>query len=194
MSGHEHAEPVISRPILITVMLMVTATVIGAAWSSYTKGDSLDLPESTVLVARDLVFKDRDDGAVVVSEAGQQVLVFEAGSGGFIRGTLRALARQRQLGNIGSEEPFRLVHWADGRLSLIDPATKGRIEINAFGRDNLDAFAEILDAPRAETLQVNALETSAGPGDAALQQSAAQGASPDPRQSDRAGDEQENEA
>lgn len=190
MSGHRHEDPVITRPILISAGLLVAFTIIGAGWSSYIKGDTLDLPTSTVVLSRDLVFEDRADGAVVVSEAGQEVLVLEAGSGGFVRGTLRALARQRQLGSIGSEEPFRLVHWADGRLSLIDPTTNGRVEINAFGPDNLDAFAQILDAPRAEALQVNAVEVRADAQDGVLQQSAGQ----DSRQADRAGDSQENEA
>lgn len=197
MSGHQHEDPVITRPILISAGLLVALTIVGAGWSSYTKGDVLDLPTSTVVVSRDLVFADREDGAVVVTENGQQVLVLEAGSGGFVRGTLRALARHRQLGDIGEEEPFRLVHWADGRLSLIDPSTNGRVEINAFGKDNLDAFAQILDAPRADAsadaLQVNAVQAPAETGDGALQQSA-QGARQDSRQADRAGDDQENEA
>lgn len=210
MSGHRHEDPVITRPILISAGLLVALTIVGAGWSSYMKGDTLDLPVSTVVTSRDLVFSDRADGAVVVTENGQEVLVIEAGSGGFVRGTLRALARHRQLGNVGEEEPFRLVHWADGRLSLIDPSTNGRVEINAFGQDQLDAFAQILDAPnvvgtvegRAEGRAEGRSDSGADPVESTLQVNAvqapadAQDARPDSRQADRAGDgqQQENEA
>ena len=42
--------------------------------------------------------------------------------------------------------PFRLTRWSDGRLSLDDPATGRRIELDAFGPTNTAVFAHLMGA------------------------------------------------
>ncbi|HSG87986.1 MAG TPA: photosynthetic complex assembly protein PuhC [Pseudomonadales bacterium] len=149
MSGHHHDQPLIHRGMLIGAAVLLTVTVVGSAWARWSGTGAVDLPDVAMVQMRELRFEDRADGAVVVFEADQQVDVFEAGTGGFVRGVLRALARTRMLGSVGSEAPFQLVHWADGRLTLIDPVTDERVEINAFGPDNFEPFARLMMAPRA---------------------------------------------
>ena len=99
---------------------------------------------------RRLTFADRSDGAVVITDAdsGAQVALIESEtkSGGFIRGVLRGLARERRMRGIGSGPAFALVLWEDGSLSLTDEATGRIIELGAFGPDNRDAFAAVLPA------------------------------------------------
>ena len=48
---------------------------------------------------------------------------------------------------IDSGPPFRLTHWSDGRLSLEDPSTGRRIELDAFGPTNTAVFARLMGAP-----------------------------------------------
>lgn len=149
MSGHHDERPVISRAALTGAALLIAITVAGSAWSRYTGAYKDEQPGVAAIEVRDLRFEDRADGAIVVYEHGEQVDVLDAGDGGFVRGVLRALARHRKVdAELGSEQPFRLVHWADGRLTLIDPATDSRVEINAFGTDNLQAFARLLTTPQ----------------------------------------------
>lgn len=99
----------------------------------------------TPVAARDLVFEDRDDGAVVARAAGsgRTVEVFE-GENGFLRGTLRGLARTRRAEQASPALPFHLAQWPDGRLTLDDPATGRHIELLAFGADNAAVFARLL--------------------------------------------------
>jgi putative photosynthetic complex assembly protein len=89
---------------------------------------------------------DRADGAVVITDAttGREVLVVAPGEDGFIRGTLRGLARDRRMRDLGPEAPFRLVAWSDGRLTLDDPATGRRLDLLAFGQTQAEAFARLL--------------------------------------------------
>ena len=92
----------------------------------------------------------------VADGAGGAVLLFDAGDGrqvatitgenGFLRGTLRALARERHMESIGPQAAFMLTAWNDGRLTIEDTATGGRIELEAFGPDNLAVFAKLLTA------------------------------------------------
>jgi putative photosynthetic complex assembly protein len=98
------------------------------------------------VASRDLRFLDRDDGGVAVYSApdGRLVHVLPHGTNGFARGVLRGLARDRRRSDIGSEQAFRLVRFADGRLSLDDPATGRRIDLDAFGPTNVAVFARLL--------------------------------------------------
>jgi putative photosynthetic complex assembly protein len=105
-------------------------------------------PASHVLAARDLTFEDRADGAVIVADADHpgHVTVM-TGENGFLRGTLRGLARTRRSEGIGPALPFRLTAWTDGRLTLDDPSTGREIELEAFGSLNEAVFARLLPAP-----------------------------------------------
>jgi len=100
------------------------------------------------LEARDLRFADRGDGAVVVSDArsGAAIRVLSSGEGGFVRGAMRGLARDRRLAGEGAAAPFRLTRWADGRLTLEDMATGRMIEMTAFGQTNTEAFMRFLSS------------------------------------------------
>jgi putative photosynthetic complex assembly protein len=70
----------------------------------------------------------------------------EPGTGGFLRGVLRGFARDRKLRGLGEEAaPFALTRWADGRLSVTDPATGRYVDLGAFGPDNWKAFAQLLE-------------------------------------------------
>lgn len=107
------------------------------------------LPDVAVAESRDLRFLDRPDGSVLVSEAGpaeRQVEVIPAGTDHFLRTTLRGLVRVRRSEGIGSEPPFRVSRLVDGHLTLEDPATRRRIDLEAFGHSNAGAFGAILDA------------------------------------------------
>jgi putative photosynthetic complex assembly protein len=96
--------------------------------------------------AIDLKFADEHNGSVLVrrAETGALVAVVPPNSGGFLRGVLRGLARERMMRGIGSEPPFRLAQWQDGRVEIQDTADGGKIDLNAFGPTNKAAFVKLL--------------------------------------------------
>lgn len=100
----------------------------------------------TTAQSRELRFADRADGAIVVTDAatGATVEVVAPGTNTFIRGALRGLAFDRRRAGIGSEPPFRLTLWRDGRLTLTDPTTAVTLDLDAYGPDNRVAFASLL--------------------------------------------------
>jgi putative photosynthetic complex assembly protein len=105
-------------------------------------------PLSTPVDRLAIQFADRSDGAVAVlaAEDRRQIDVLAPGTNGFVRGVVRGLVRERRARGIGSEPAFQLTRWADGRLSLDDPATGRTIELGAFGPTNAEAFVQILEA------------------------------------------------
>jgi putative photosynthetic complex assembly protein len=98
-------------------------------------------------IDRPLRFEDRADGSIAVTDARTGQLVAQvSGEQGFVRGALRALARERKARGIGAEAPFELVSRPDGGLTLSDPVTQQRVELRSFGPTNAGAFAPLLHA------------------------------------------------
>lgn len=105
---------------------------------------------SDLQYSRELRFLDRSDGAVVILDhpGGEPVEVLAPGTHGFVRGVMRGMARERRSKKVGDEPPYRLTSWSDGRLTLDDPSTGRWVELVAFGPDNFQAFAQLLDRGR----------------------------------------------
>ena len=62
------------------------------------------------------------------------------------RHAARAGPRAAQAQGLGAEPAFELIARADGRLTLIDPATGDRVDLESFGPTNAAVFARLLDA------------------------------------------------
>jgi putative photosynthetic complex assembly protein len=148
MTATRPADPVFPRGALIGAALLVAFTVTSAAVSRISGLGTVQMPEAAAVENRPLRFQDMRDGSIQVTDArtGQVAASVEPGTNGFIRGTLRGLARERKRRGIGIEPPFILTRWADGRLSLEDPTTSRVIALDAFGPTNGEAFAQLLTA------------------------------------------------
>jgi len=134
------------RGALLGAAALVTISIFSAAAARLTGIGASHVPDGTAVESRDLRFFDRSDGAVVITEAasGGTVEVIPPGTNGFLRSTLRGLARDRKRRDIGAEPAFRLTRWDDGRLSLEDEATGRRIDLGAFGPTNAEVFAHLM--------------------------------------------------
>ena len=144
--AHHHGEEV-PRAALIAIAIALAASVLAVAavrWS----GVEVREPDAPALISRSLRFEDRSDGTIAVIDApsGREVDSIN-GEQGFLRGALRALARERRMRGLGSELPFDLIARNDGRLTLHDSATGERIDLESFGPTNASAFARLLTLP-----------------------------------------------
>jgi putative photosynthetic complex assembly protein len=127
--------------VLMTILLVAVARIGGVG--------QLHTPQTAVTAERTLLFADRADGAVLVTDGrtGELLETVDPGTNGFLRGTIRGLARDRKRSGIGPDVPFRLTSRADGRLLLEDPATGRLIDLGAFGPVNAAVFTRMLAAP-----------------------------------------------
>ena len=123
---------------------MVAIALAGATVGSIA-GRGGEPTQGKPVASRDLRFEDRADGAVLIYDAASAT-PFEVvqGENGFLRGTLRGLARTRRTEGLDSAKPFHLAAWSDGRLTLDDTATGERVELEAFGHTNEAVFARLL--------------------------------------------------
>lgn len=123
----------------LAIVVALAAAVIGPS----SVGGRVELPPSPLLAERTLQFTNRDDGAVLVTEKGAVVAVFE-GEQGFLRGILRGLNRDRKVHGIDPTEPYRVAAHADGRVIVEDTATHRVVDLEAFGHSNVAVFAGLL--------------------------------------------------
>lgn len=137
------------RAPLIGAALLVVGVVSYVAIARLTGNGAQQLPTGTAIVSRDLRFEDLADGSIAVQALPSETTidVVAPGTNGFIRGSLRALSRVRKLEDTDPKTPFRLTAWNDGRLTLEDTSTGRRVDLEAFGATNEQAYARLLTLP-----------------------------------------------
>jgi putative photosynthetic complex assembly protein len=129
--------------------LAVASALLGTAWQRYA-GEPLSDEAAPAQWQRSLHFEDRPNGDIAVVDAvsRHEVARFQ-GEQGFVRGALRALARERRRFSMGPEQPFELTGHVDGRLTLRDPATGMRLNLESFGPTNAGVFSRLRSATPA---------------------------------------------
>lgn len=150
MHDHHHDRP-FPRGALIGAAALIGFSLLAVTLARFAGLGPVAEPMAPVVQSRELRFADRADGAVLVYDRqGDEVVdLVPPGSGGFVRGVLRALARERRLQGDGASTPFRLSRLVDGRLTLEDLATGRVIDLKAFGHTNEGAFAQLLSPGNA---------------------------------------------
>lgn len=154
---HTHANTV-PRPALVMAIALVAVSLLMTTAVQFGLAEREAVPavarsKAAVAPARTLSlrFADMPDGAVQVSNAASGTVIAslkgENDGGGFVRGVLRGMARERAMRGVGQEPPFTLTLWQDGSLSLSDPATGRAVELGAFGPDNRAAFLRFIAPP-----------------------------------------------
>jgi putative photosynthetic complex assembly protein len=136
------------RPILAVAGTVIALSIATAAVGRIT-GAANSAPSSAPIASRDLLFRDQPNGGVAVydaADASAPIDMIAPETNGFLRATMRGLARQRLRQDADREVPFRLTGWADGRLTLADPTTRRTVEMEAFGITNEAVFAHLLFA------------------------------------------------
>lgn len=136
----------VPRGALAGAGLLVLLTVVLCALARLTDVGSTRVPVVAAVTVVDLRFTDLADGSVAVTRDpdGRRIGTLAAGTQGFARSTLRGFVRERVRSGIGAGPAFRLTRWADGRLSLSDPATGRSVELDVFGPTNVAVFAQLL--------------------------------------------------
>jgi putative photosynthetic complex assembly protein len=131
------------RGLLMALAALVLVSITGVA-AVRLSGVEIRSPDAGPVATRSLRFEDRIDGSVAVidGKTGQEIERVQ-GEAGFLRGALRALARERRARS-GPEAAFELIGRADGRLTLSDPAPASASTSNPLDRPTPAVFARLL--------------------------------------------------
>ena len=154
MAAATEQAPSLRMPLMAAGVLVVATIVVVAGVRL--SGVSISEPDAPITMTRSLQFVDRADGGIdVIDASSHRQIDTVTGQAGFIRGTLRGLARERRRSGVGPEVPFELVAHVDGRLTLVDAATNRRVDLESFGPTNLAEFARLLHDGAPATAQRN---------------------------------------
>jgi putative photosynthetic complex assembly protein len=141
------SHPTALRPTAIPVvvrwvLLGLTVLVVGI-FAARQSGFEARQPDAPVVWKKALHFEDGAHGEILVYDtAAQQIASFE-GEQGFLRGTLRALARERKKRSISPDAAFELSGHADGQMVLRDPTTGEAIHLASFGPSNAQVYRQL---------------------------------------------------
>jgi putative photosynthetic complex assembly protein len=151
------AQPVLP-PWAVPVFGLLLALLLVAVGTVRFSGRDIREPDAPTVAERALRITDAKT-SIQVHDASTGALIEEFhgvdGEASFVRGSVRALVREREMRELPHDAaPFRLLARADGRLTLLDPATGQRLDLEAFGARNAAIYARLLQpTPRTTTLQ-----------------------------------------
>jgi putative photosynthetic complex assembly protein len=138
------AAPLLPRRVLVLAGGSALVALVGvgsARWMGFRPVRS----DAATVAERQLRFEDGSDGSVGVFDASSGVEIDRLhGEQGFLRGTLRGLARERRRMGVAGNPPLHLLARADGRLTLHDPATGQYLDLESFGPSNAGVYARWL--------------------------------------------------
>jgi putative photosynthetic complex assembly protein len=154
MGNHIHVQHV-PRGALIGAALLIVGSISLAAGArrAHVAEQAVAPAPAPARASRDLRFEDRPDGTLAVLDAdtSELVCIVPPASNGFVRGVLRGMFRERKLESMGHDARFRLAREAEGRLTLVDPQTGRRVDLDSFGPTNSAAFARFLEPSTSPT-------------------------------------------
>ncbi|MES2195184.1 MAG: photosynthetic complex assembly protein PuhC [Pseudomonadota bacterium] len=145
--SHAIHQPVVPKGGVFAAAALVLFALASVTTARLTGVGEVRMTPPAAVESRDLQFADGKNGTVLVYDARDHELVdtLAPGSNGFVRVVLRGLARERKLGAIGAESPFRLTRYVNGQITLTDTATGKQIDLDAFGSSNTEAFARLMN-------------------------------------------------
>lgn len=147
MNMDVHAPIIVPREVLVAAGILIGFSIACAAIGHLAgvAKPAMEMHGAPVL-ARSLRFVDRPDGTLVVVDADRSavVRVVAPDAEGFMRTTMQGLAGLRKRAGGSPDAVLRLAEWRDGRLTLDDPASGTRLDLEAFGPTNEGAFKRLL--------------------------------------------------
>ncbi|MGY0195791.1 photosynthetic complex assembly protein PuhC [Leptothrix sp. BB-4] len=131
---------------LAAIGVLLLSAVLGTAAVRWSGTSPVQQADAATVRTVNLRFEDRDDGAIVIRDADSGAVrgTVAPGTQGFLRSTMRGLVRERRRQGLGPATPFQLLGRADGRLTLFDPGTGRRIDLESFGPTHAAVFAQLI--------------------------------------------------
>ncbi|MEO1732724.1 MAG: photosynthetic complex assembly protein PuhC [Pseudomonadota bacterium] len=145
----KHENTLINRGMMRAVCAMLLLALGFVTYARLTDRPLEGVPTEVPFVRERVVTltTENNGAAIVRAEDGQVIADIAAGEGGFIATIDRVVRRERTVNRAAQDMPILVRERADGRIVVFDPTTNWSAELNAFGPNNVQAFARLLDLP-----------------------------------------------
>lgn len=140
------ARPAFPRLPLFGAFALLAFSVVAIIFGQTTGIGTVRVDHGDPVAIRDIVIAKQADETVTVIDAntGEMIRRFAAEEGGFVRGSLPAFNRMREVAGEPVDAPFRLIRWQNGAVSISDTTNGRRIFLNAFGPDHAAQYDSFL--------------------------------------------------
>lgn len=129
---------------MFALMAASLAIVAYAQW--FDVPDRGVLIEAPIVQSLDITMSGERNGTYVVTDANGEILVSSADEkAGFIGVIGRVIERDRLVNNVIGNPPVQVVRRENGNIAIIDDSVDLRVELIGYGKDNIAAFAKLLD-------------------------------------------------
>ncbi len=136
--------PTILVQAMFALMIGSLALVAYAQWADVPKVGVLE--PSPVAESRDVTLVgDRSGKYEVLDERGTVIASTADPRAGFIGVIGRAIDREREVFGVDATGPITVARRENGNIAIIDPNTKMSIDLIGYGKDNVAAFANLLN-------------------------------------------------
>lgn len=145
---HPDNKELVPRFLVQAMFALMIGTVALAAFARLTNRPMEGVLERAPIVAeREVILTGERSGLYTVTDAatGAQIALSSDERAGFIGVMGRMIDRARQLDDISTNDPVRIVRREDGHIAIIDDKTGMAVEVTGYGPDNAAAFARIVD-------------------------------------------------
>ncbi len=103
-------------------------------------------PYSPVVAEMTILFEATREGNVTaLDDSGAVLARSNEDRAGFLGVIWRVIARERLVNGLPDDAPVRVVRRENGNYAVIDTATDWSVELIGYGKDNVAAFANLLD-------------------------------------------------
>ena len=128
----------------VGALLLVTLLMVG-----YAKLSNMPLigtpKEASVVNEITLEFVKQGNGSVsIYDNKGQEIINSKSGPYGFIVVVYNGFMSERKKKKIETNNPLKLVHYEDGRLTIIDEVSSWDMHLNSFGAMNASVFKKLI--------------------------------------------------
>ena len=128
---------------LFTAVALIGFVLALTLFGRLTDIGTVRVPLGEPVAVRDITILSSTNHAAIVDTRSRQTIA-EVNHEGFVFGVIRGLERTRMTRSISADQPYRLIKWQNGWISLSDTVTGERIYLNAFGPDNAADFEQFL--------------------------------------------------
>jgi len=138
----------VPRVLVVAMFGLMAASVALVAFARLTDQPLTGVAqESAVQAERSIILEGtRSTGVHVIDDlTGQSIAYSGDDKAGFIDVIWNAINRERIVQDVAGNPSLRLVRRENGHTAIIDPATGWKIELIGYGKDNVAAFATLID-------------------------------------------------
>jgi putative photosynthetic complex assembly protein len=134
----------IPKGLLFAMLTLVLATVAIVSYGVWSGRSHVGQPVAAAIVSERSVILEGHGAKAVTVRGTDGRLLLDLAHGGFVTVIQNSLERVRFVHGTDQTKPVRLVQYANGRLTIIDPETGWSAELGAFGSDNRAAFERLM--------------------------------------------------